>query len=93
MYDLRFWDDFYQATRPARVAEARRIATALGIPDITRLVRPQLGPNLNFRDNAAATVELQGDVEPPSPGYLAAKAHAEIVMARIAMLQVSTAAA
>ena len=93
MYDLRFWDDFYQATRPARVAEARRIAEALGLPNIAHAVRPQLGPNRKFREESEKTVELQGDVEPPSPGYLAAKKHAETVMARIAMLKISTAAA
>lgn len=92
MYDLGFWDDFYQATRLARVSEARKVSAALGMPaELVNQMAVQLGPNKEFRATADQVVEIQGDTAPPSPGYLQAKARAERVLARIAMIQMQAA--
>ena len=92
MRDLLFWDDFFQISRPGRVAQARKIAEALGY-DVTvaAKIAPVFHPNHEFRKRADDVVNIQGDKKPASPEYMIAKARAEKMLARIGMLQASAA--
>uniref|UniRef100_UPI0026107577 hypothetical protein n=1 Tax=uncultured Bradyrhizobium sp. TaxID=199684 RepID=UPI0026107577 len=83
--DLRFWSDFYQNRKPERIAEAKRIAAALGwkltgiTEDLSKTI--MAAPNPAFLAQIPQ-IERQGDTgQPPTPEYLKAKARAESLMA------------
>lgn len=83
MRDLRFWADFYASRRPERIADAKRIAKALGwkLTGITEQLAAKydnLAPE--FMDSIEAIEAGQGEREPPTPEYVAAKARAEALM-------------
>lgn len=83
MRDLRFWGEFYMSQRDRRVAEANRIAKALGWPrqlDVKALSREidQLTPE--FWATADDIETNQGAKGPPSASYVRAKARAEALM-------------
>ena len=80
MRDLRFWTEFYGHMKPYRQKEAARIATALGWP-----VGPLEDDTGDVKDHFWKVIEdverAQGDKNPPTEGYLKAKARAERLMA------------
>lgn len=88
MRDLLFWHDFYHAMRPARIADAKRIAAALGweLTGITEPLAEHIGkPSEAFLADAENIEKRQGDVDkPPTPEYLKAKARAESILAEMA---------
>lgn len=84
MRDLKFWSDFYQSRKPERVADAKRIAAALGwkLTGITEALGEQVfGPREEFLNRIDEIEKGQGEVaNPPTPEYLKAKARAEALM-------------
>jgi len=84
MRDLRFWHDFYHHTRPMRVAEAKKIAAALGwpVPTTSEILGEIIGRvRKDFIDNAEKIEANQGEVATlPTPEYKQAKARAEMIM-------------
>lgn len=104
MRDLRFWHNFYLAMNPMRIKQAKEIAMKLGFPQ-SRLVGAAVGlPNLSisealaerlcdtpkeFDESMEKIVENQGDKEPPTAAYLAAKARAELLLKQQAFLGAS----
>lgn len=91
MRDVLFWDDFYQATRPARVAEGQHIARKLGM-DITKEraweIASVFAANEEFRARAHEVEAAQGEQTGPTPEYIAAKKRAEIAMSKISEINV-----
>lgn len=81
MRDLLFWHDFFARMKPKRVAEAKRIAEALGwkLTGITeQLAAEILKPSPAFFAEAENIERGQGDVDkPPTPEYVRAKLRAE----------------
>lgn len=83
MRDLAFWHGFYQEMRPTRVAEAKRIAAALGwnvVPEIIDRLAAQIGPNAAFVADMHNIEARQGDKNEPTPEYLQAKARAAAML-------------
>lgn len=84
MRDLRFWSDFYHSRRPERVADAKRIAAALGweLTGITEGLCAYFGgPATDFLDKIDQIEAGQGDTaKEPTPEYLKAKARAAALM-------------
>ena len=83
MRDLAFWTDFYESRRPERIAEAKRIAAALGKPTtgITeRFAAETCKLNPDFVRDIPKIEAAQGERAPPTPEYMAAKARAEALM-------------
>jgi hypothetical protein len=78
--DLHFWTKFYQSKRPERIAEAARIAKALGWP--AREVNGQALGDVRegFWEEAPSIEKKQGDKGPPTREYLAARSRAEAMM-------------
>lgn len=86
MRDLRFWHEFYQSQRPARIAEAKRIARALGwkvTEGFHERAAELIGtPNPAFMADIDNIEARQGDKGPPTAEYLRAKARAESLMTK-----------
>jgi hypothetical protein len=82
--DLHFWTKFYTSKRPERIAEAARIAKALGWPErqVNGACLGDVRPA--FWGEAADVERRQGDKSPPTPEYIRAKARAEAMMEKAA---------
>jgi len=94
MRDLLFWDDFFHACRPARLAQAVKICEALGIDrsvDEMARICATFCPNEKFRETIPQVEEAQGDKNEITQSYIASKIRAEGIMAKLT--EISTAAA
>lgn len=85
--DFEFWTRAFIVLRPRRMAEAKRLAEALGLP--WKDPPPEMLDDFYARDRhlLAHADEFQrvfGDPRPPDEGYLLAKARAEKLMEEMA---------
>ena len=83
MRDLRFWTEFFESTRGERIAEAERIAAALGrtaTVDKASVSRALFNIAPEFRRDIDTIEAAQGERAPPTPEYLAAKSRADSLM-------------
>lgn len=79
MRELRFWTEFYHWLKPVRIEEARRVAKALGFPEltVTGVFSQFTGiKNLDFMNRIEEIERGQGDRGEPHEGYKVAKARA-----------------
>ncbi len=93
MRDLLFWDDFFHVCRPARLAEARKIADVLcpeRDSDAMALMSAQFCPNDKFRASIPEIEKNQGDKLPVTVSYIASKQRAEGIMAKIAEIHAAS---
>jgi len=86
MRDMMFWDDFYHATRGARLVEAKAIADKLyperRLEDMTA-VMDTFCPNEEYRATIPEVEETQGDKHPVTASYLVAKERAVTILQTI----------
>jgi len=83
MRELRFWTEFYHWLKPVRIDEARKVAKALGFPEltVTGVFSQFTGiKNLDFMNRIEEIETGQGDRGEPHEGYKIAKARAVEMM-------------
>ncbi len=83
MRELRFWHNFYLWLQPERIAEAKKLAEKLDLPEptIAEDLRRIIGaPNKSFVEDIDRIEAMQGDQGEPHEGYKTAKANAVAMM-------------
>ena len=84
MRDLECWAKFYWSRGEERLAEARRIAAALGWPRITAPSRRELRPDPAFARRLTVIQDHQGEKAPPTPEYVRALRRVQTIMRQAA---------